>query len=192
MSWSSTVDVRNILNNPPNTFCYYGAMNLSFRPLQIVDFQLFADWLARPHVQRWWPEPATIEHVSKEYGDCTRGNFTTRVYVVEDGTRPIGIIQAFWLDDFPDHSHLFPMRNAVSIDYLIGEEDYVGRGVGAKMISQFIESVVKDIYPKASGIATSAEVENHASLGTLRKCGFTPGEVIAGEFGPERVMLLPF
>lgn len=168
-------------------------VDITFRPLVKSDFAMFAGWLAKPHVSRWWREPATVEHVAKDYGACTDGDFTTRVYVVSDGAKPIGIIQVFRLADYPDEDKHYPFRGAVSIDYLIGEEAYVGHGVGTQMISQFIETVIRPLYPEATGVATGAEVDNPASLGALRKCGFEPGGIVSGEYGtPERLMLLRF
>lgn len=168
-------------------------MKLTFRPLTVAYFELFAYWLSKPHVNAWWREPATVEHVSKDYGDCTRGDFTTRVYVVQDDDKPIGIIQAFRLADYPEEEAYYPLRGAISIDYLIGEEDYVGRGVGTQMIREFIDTVARPLYSDATGVATGAEVANKASLGALRKAGFEPGEIITGEYGtPEQLMILRF
>jgi aminoglycoside 6'-N-acetyltransferase len=168
------------------------AAKLTFRPLKKSDFAQFAAWLAVPHVAKWWREPPTVEHVAKEYGACTEGDFKTRVYVVQSGEKAIGIIQTYRLEDYPDWAKDFPLPGAVSIDYLIGELEYTGRGVGPEMIRQFIDDVIRAVYPDATGVATSAELENHASLGALRKVGFVPGEIIQGDDGPERVMLLPF
>jgi aminoglycoside 6'-N-acetyltransferase len=168
-------------------------MALSFSPLKQSDFELFAHWLGKPHVNKWWREPATVEHVSKDYGGCTRGDYTTRVYVVQDDKKPIGIIQSFKLEDYPEYDKLFPLPGAVSIDYLIGEEDYIGRGYGTRMIKNFIDTEVRKQYPGASGVAVSAELENLASLGVLKNAGFEPSGVITGEYGtPERVMLMRF
>jgi aminoglycoside 6'-N-acetyltransferase len=168
-------------------------VELSFRPLAEDDFGLFAGWLARPHVQRWWREPATVEHVSAEYGACARGDLTTRVYVVNDGELPIGIIQVFRISDYPEYFHAFPRLDLVSIDYLIGEVSHIGRGVGTLMIEKFVADVVRPLYPDAAGVSTSAETDNPASLGALRKAGFVPGDIITGEYGtPERIMTMIF
>jgi aminoglycoside 6'-N-acetyltransferase len=167
-------------------------MELNFRPLTKADFELFARWIGRPYVQKWWKEPATVEHVAKEYGACTDGDLTTRVYVVQAGAKPIGIIQVFKLASYPEWDKVLAVPGAISIDYLIGEEDYIGRGYGTRMIKQFIDTVARPLYPDASGVATSAEVGNAPSLGALAKAGFEPGDIIKGEHGPERVMLLPF
>jgi aminoglycoside 6'-N-acetyltransferase len=169
------------------------SVKLLFRPLEKADFALFAQWLGEPHVARWWREPATVAHVAQEYGACTEGNLTTRVYVVEADGRPIGIMQTFMLESYPEYDRVFGVAKAASIDYLIGEQAYVGRGVGAQMIRAFVERVVREVYPQAVAVATSAEVENGASLGALRKAGFEPGKIITGEYGtPERVMVRGF
>lgn len=165
--------------------------SIIFRPLQTSDFLQFATWLAKPHVQTWWREPATVEHVSKDYGDCTRGDMTTRVFVVMYDDKPIGIFQSFYLASYPEEEAYYPIRGAISIDYLIGEEDYIGKGIGTRMIKTFIKEMVPQLYPDATGVATGAEVENKASLGALRNAGFEPGEIITGEYGtPEQLMVL--
>ncbi len=168
--------------------CYDEAMeNLTFRPLEASDYPLFARWLGRPHVAKWWHEPATVEHVAEKYSAADR---KTPVFVVEVAGKPVGVIQMYKWADYPDDAFEPSM---IGIDYLIGEEGYVGRGVGSAMIRQFVEQVVRPRYPDATGVATSAEVANGASVGALRKAGFEPGEIITGEYGtPEQVMTRRF
>lgn len=94
--------------------------------------------------------------------------------------------------DYPDDAAGFDL-STIGIDYLIGEQDFTGRGYGTRMIRQFVDEVVRPHYPKAVGVMTSAEVDNAASVGVLRKAGFEPGAVITGEYGtPEQVMSLRF
>ncbi len=167
-------------------------MELNFRPLKKSDLEQFAQWLGKPHVARWWREPATVEHVAKEYGVHIEDDPRTKIFVVQEGSKPVGIVQTYRWRDYPEDAAGFDL-DAASIDYFIGEEDYVGRGVGAQMIGQFVDDVVRKVYPDASGVATSAEVDNSASLGALRRAGFKPGGIVTGEYGtPEQVMLLPF
>lgn len=164
-------------------------MKITFRPLATADYPLFAHWLGEPHVARWWrDEPTTAQGVAEKYGSDSK----TAVFVVQDGAKPIGIIQTYRWSDYPEEAKGFPLAMA-SIDYLIGEKAYVGRGYGTQMIRQFIEAVVRPYYPDAPGVATSAEVDNAASLGALRKAGFEPRALITGEYGtPERVMVREF
>jgi RimJ/RimL family protein N-acetyltransferase len=96
------------------------------------------------------------------------------------------------LESYPETDHLLKTPGAFSIDYLIGDDEYVGHGYGARMISVFIYRVGMHLYPEATGVATSAEVGNLPSLGALRRAGFAAGEIVQGEHGPEQVMRLRF
>ena len=165
-------------------------MTFNFRPLQQSDFPQFATWLAQPHVQKWWPEEPTTAYVSEKYGARTRGDDPTAVYVVEADMKPIGIIQSFVLADYPEYGNLFGHPSDFSIDYLIGEPDYVGRGVGTAMIKQFIQTIGRANYPTATGVSTAPDIGNAASIRVLEKVGFKPGKIITGEHGPEQVMRL--
>ena len=163
-------------------------MKITFRPLEKSDFQLFADWLAQPWVQKWWREPATIEHVEKDYGDCTNGDYKTRVYVVLDHKKPIGIIQVFRQADYEDE-YTYPINlSAIGIDYLIGELDYIGRGYGTQMIKRFIAEVIKPLYPGAFAVTADPELANIASIRMLEKAGFEKSDLVSGEHGPEQIM----
>jgi aminoglycoside 6'-N-acetyltransferase len=165
-------------------------MNFEFIPLKRDDFPLLAVWLGKPHVQQWWHEPATVEHVSKEYGGCTRGDFATRVFVVAIGGNPVGMMQCYLADDYPEHAEGLNLPGWVGIDYLIGEVEFVGHGYGTAMIRDFCVKVVVKYYPQAPGIVADPEVRNLASVGALEKAGFVRGSIVPGEHGPEQLMIL--
>lgn len=164
-------------------------MSMQFRLLTAVDYPLFARWLAEEHVSKWWREPATVEHVEKEYGNK---DGKTSVYLVSIENKPIGIIQCFRVEDYPDYAKLLQMPGAVCIDYLIGEPSYIGKGYGTKMIRVFIEQIIKPNYPDAIGVVTAPEVSNHASIAVLRKAGFIEAGIFKGEDGLEQRMKLRF
>lgn len=170
-----------------------------FRPLEKVDFAMVAAWIGQPHVQKWWQEPATVEHVAKEYGPCTDGDFKTRVYVVElDGTA-MGMMQCYRVEDYAEtdsewDTSQWDAAGYVGIDYLIGDVVLTGKGHGTAMIKAFVEEIVKSLYPEAVGALADPEVANAVSQAALRKAGFRPYKVIPeGEHGtPEQLMTLRF
>lgn len=168
--------------------------HFNFRPLQKQDFALVAAWIGNEHVQKWWREPATVEHVAKEYGACTDGDFKTRVYIAEFRGRPIGMVQCYRVDDYPEDTAEWETRGYVGIDYLIGEPDMIGQGYGSAVITEFIDKVVKSVYPDSIGVIADPEVANLASIGALKRAGFTEYKVIPeGEYGtPEQLMKLRF
>jgi aminoglycoside 6'-N-acetyltransferase len=169
--------------------CYDMGMKLTFRPLTKPDYSLFAHWLAEPHVARWWREPATVEHVEKEYGPSDE---KTAVYVVEGNGQPIGIIQSYPVEDYPEHGESVKMPGGVGVDLFIGEPSLIGKGYGAQLLSDFVSQVVRPKYPDATGVVGDPEVENLASVRAFEKAGFVKGRIVPGEYGPEQLMVLRF
>ncbi len=58
-----------------------------------------------------------------------------------------------------------------SIDYLIGDTEYLGRGFGKAIIQALIEKIKTQLSTKR--IIVQPEPENKASCNTLLSCGFT-------------------
>lgn len=164
---------------------------ISFSPLKKTDFSRVAAWLGEPHVARWWHEPPTVDHVAKEYGACTDGDFRTRVYIVRLGRTPIGMIQCYLTDSWPNDTKDWDAPNSVGIDYLIGRSDLIGQGIGTAMIRAFETSVIRPLYPSATQIISDPETANLSSVRALAKAGFVPYKLIPkGEYGtPEQLMI---
>jgi aminoglycoside 6'-N-acetyltransferase len=84
-------------------------------------------------------------------------------------------VQRCRLADYPEYlDELTPIvdvpANAMSIDYLIGEPDQLGRGVGPRMIASMIARTWRD-HPAASCIIVPVVVANRASWRALEKAG---------------------
>ena len=59
----------------------------------------------------------------------------------------------------------------IGIDYLIGEPDFVGRGLGRRLICQFVDASWNR-YPSAERIVVALQQENIASWRALEASGF--------------------
>ena len=146
-----------------------------FVPLRGEDLPLLARWLAEPHVAQWWREPSDLGAVTENYGPIVDGLDPTDAFVVHFAGQPIGYVQRYLIDENPDWREA--LRRAVAdtggigIDYLIGEKDLVGRGVGRRMLSRFAESCW-DRYPEAEQITVAIQQGNVASWKALEACGF--------------------
>lgn len=66
-------------------------VTFTFRLITRADFGTFAGWLTRPHVERWFHDPATVEFVAREYGSDPK----TLVHIAELDGRPIGFLQSY-------------------------------------------------------------------------------------------------
>jgi RimJ/RimL family protein N-acetyltransferase len=146
---------------------------VTIRPLSRDDFPLLQRWLAMPHVQAWWgSEPVAPADVEHKYGPRADGTDPTRVFVIELAAQPIGIIQCYRHEDYPDWDHAVAIPAAAGIDYLIGEPAQCGRGFGPAAISCLVPHVFA-LYPDIPAIVAVPQAANHASRRALEKAGFS-------------------
>lgn len=146
--------------------------SITCRPLRRTDFPLFRDWLAAPHVRTWWPdEPLTVEGIEQSYGPCVDGTDPTRMFLVELDGEPVGMFQCYRHADNPDWDRAIGIPGAVGIDYLIGELDRCGKGLGTAAMAMFTSQVF-ELYPDVDTIVAAPQRANRASCRILEKTGF--------------------
>jgi RimJ/RimL family protein N-acetyltransferase len=144
---------------------------MDFRPLAYEDLAQLARWLAAPHVARWWPEPSDIDSVTAAYGPGIAGEDPTEHFVIELDGAPVGLIQRYRHDNYPEWDRTVGVANAAGIDYLLGEPDLVGRGVGTEAIAAFAaDTLVR--YPEIDCVVAAPQQANVASWRALEKAGF--------------------
>jgi aminoglycoside 6'-N-acetyltransferase len=150
-----------------------GRSPVAVRPLSRDDFPLLQRWLAMPHVQAWWgSEPAGLADVEHKYGPRADGTDPTRVFVIERADHPIGIIQCYRHEDYPDWDRAVGIPGAAGLDYLIGEPAQCGRGFGPAAIT-FLVPHVFGLYPEIAAIVAVPQAANYASRHALEKAGFS-------------------
>jgi aminoglycoside 6'-N-acetyltransferase len=150
-----------------------GRSPVTVRPLSRDDFPLLQRWLAMPHVQAWWgSEPVTPADVERKYGPRADGEDPTRVFVIEVGEQPIGIIQCYRHGDYADWDRAVGIPAAAGLDYLIGEPGQRGRGFGPAAISCLVSHVF-GLFPEVGAIVAVPQTANHASRRALEKAGFS-------------------
>ncbi len=150
-------------------------MSIAFRPLDHSDFPMLSAWLAAPHVATWWREDHDLTRIEAKYGPCVAGDEPTEVFVVESDGKPIGLIQRYRIEDYPDWERAVAVgsapENAVGIDYLIGIETLLGRGLGPLIIDQFVREAWSR-YPDAPAVVADVLQANRRSWRALEKGGF--------------------
>ncbi|PWJ50690.1 phosphoserine phosphatase SerB [Quadrisphaera granulorum] len=150
---------------------------VALRPLRRDDFPLLASWLDQPRVARWWPDAHTLEDLELDYGPGIDGTDPIHLALaLTAGGRAFGFVQTYRYDDEPESraalEALLPVPpGALGIDYLIGEPDLQGRGLGAAVISAAVaEGLVR--HPDAPEVLVSVPLGNRASWRALEKAGF--------------------
>jgi aminoglycoside 6'-N-acetyltransferase len=151
--------------------------DLAFRPLARDDFALLSAWLDAPHVKIWWREESDADSIEARYGPAVdgAGAGATEVFVIELDGESIGLIQRYRLDDNPDWRAALPVAetpdDAAGIDYLIGSQHLIGRGLGTAAIDRFVADTWGR-YPAISAIVANVDEQNRRSWRALEKIGF--------------------
>lgn len=146
---------------------------IGFRPMEVSDLPLFCRWVRTPHVAEWWAESQlSYEQIAEQYGGYVLGKEPVEPFLILYGAQPIGYIQAYRIADFPDYSRLIGLdEEAVGIDLLIGDPEYVHRGLGARLIARFLREQVF-AHDAIASCVIGPEPKNTAAIRAYEKVGF--------------------
>lgn len=149
--------------------------SVSLRPLTDDDLPLAKRWLHDPRVAEWWSDDPAAEFADLRQEHSFGGSTVYRI--VQVGARPVGLLLRYRLDDHLDYMHEFAAArvdlpaDAWSMDYLLGESDAVGRGVGTAMIRAATEELWAT-EPTASCVLVAVHADNARSWRALQHAGF--------------------
>lgn len=146
--------------------------NISLRPLEIDDLPRLVDWINAPHVARFWDGLTDLAALTAKYGPRIGGDTKTHVFIANLNDVPIGMIQCYRHDDFPDWNATVGIDNAAGIDYLIGNLEFIGQGIGPHIIREMVKRAF-ELYTDIDTIVSAPQQDNRASCRALEKSGFT-------------------
>jgi RimJ/RimL family protein N-acetyltransferase len=163
---------------------------LGFRALAEDDLALLFDWLARPHVKRWYaPAPGSFAEIAAKYRPRTLGDNEVKAFIVQSGGADVGYIQAYAIEAFADYERLTGCeKGAVGIDLFIADAWRTGHGLGAQVIRRFVDDVVFGNYGAVTCVAGPAE-GNKASIRAFQKAGFRTWKTVVNEKGERECLM---
>jgi len=95
-------------------------------------------------VRRWWNDDPTETDYPRgtieEWMQAVRGADPTDMFVIHMDGQPIGVIQSYRVDSYPDYvAEVGPLpAPAFSLDVFIGEPDLIGKGIGPALLRAFM------------------------------------------------------
>jgi Acetyltransferase (GNAT) family. len=147
-------------------------MILTLKHVEDNDIQQIGIWLHKEHILKWYhdAEDWLMEIRERNGSFC----FLNHFMVLKDN-KPIGFCQYYDCFDAQEDWYSIDESNKIfSLDYLIGEEEYLGKGYG-KAIVKLLIGKIKEQNPEAE-IIVQPENENIASCKALLSNGFVYNE----------------
>lgn len=141
---------------------------LTCRPIAENDIPLLTTWLNKPYILKWYENP---EDWLLEIRERNTTFQFVKHFIVLDGQLPIGFFQYYPCEQAKEawYGNL-PLAGTYSIDYLIGQEDYLGKGYGSTMIALITDAVFS--LPDAARVIVQPDADNSPSCNSLLSNGY--------------------
>lgn len=141
---------------------------LTLRKFRDADKALFQKWLFADHVAKWYTHPLDwLEEIDQRESAYA---FIHHL-IVEYGGVPIGFCQYYAYSEGGEDWHGdIDTRGAYSIDYLIGDPGYIGKGLSTALIAALVGEIRR--HADARIILVQPDPSNKASCGALLSAGF--------------------
>lgn len=141
---------------------------LLLRPVEDNDIGQIEEWLNKEYIKKWYHDPEDwLLEIRERNGEFS---FLSHFMVLHD-EKPIGFCQYY--DCFYAGEDWYSVsRNGekFSIDYLIGEEEYLGKGYGKAIVAELLQKMKKG--KDEFEIVVQPDLENVASCKALESNGF--------------------
>ncbi|MBT0565858.1 GNAT family N-acetyltransferase [Williamsia sp. CHRR-6] len=141
------------------------------------DFPDLSRWLATPEVRRWWNHDVTPEAVERDFGAGVDGTEPGETLIVECDSQAIGLLLRYRLVDYAEYAIelaavIDPMPpGAYSMDYLIGEPELIGRGLGTAIVAHAAADLFATV-ADADFLLVPVVAANRRSWRALQNAGF--------------------
>jgi aminoglycoside 6'-N-acetyltransferase len=161
---------------------------IGFRPMTAADLPLVERWLAEPHTQPWWP-PSDLEEITQ----AVHGEVGVEPWILLVDGRDAGYFQAYDVGSDEEYARACATvgvdRGTAGMDYLIGDPELIGHGLGTVAIARFVADIVFARGPWPA-VCAGPDPANRASIRVLEKNGFRHVGTIETAHGSEHLMLV--
>jgi aminoglycoside 6'-N-acetyltransferase len=166
-------------------------MTIAFIPLAQSHFPLLLKWLETPHVKAWWDKDVTwtFELIEEKYGHYVKGYKRLKLkgqviekpvhaFIIALNDTPIGYIQYYNKHDFSpeqDYETTELPASCAALDWHIGEVAFIGKGIGSKALSLFLDH---HVFPSFNCVFVDPDTANQTAIRVYEKAGFTVKKLV--------------
>lgn len=136
------------------------------------DITLMQKWLHQDYVERWYNDPEDwLNEIRKRHNEFS----FLHHYIVMYNEKPIGFAQYYQCEAIREEWYSsIDLDGVYSIDYMIGEEAYLRKGLGKEIVKQLTKQIFQLANSKA--IVVQPDNENIASCKALYANEYTFNE----------------
>lgn len=141
---------------------------ISLRAVQDEDMLTIRIWLYGERVRKWFTDPEEwLREIRERHGEFS---FIDH-FIASSGGTPFAFCQLYPCAPAGEEEFsLYPREGTYSIDYMIGEDGFVGRGFGKAVVNALVDRVFA--LPDTQLVVVKPDPDNAASRATLESCGF--------------------
>ncbi len=152
---------------------------IHFERLQTKHYTLIHDWFNKPHVQAFYSlREWTLDEVEKKLAPYLHGDVKGHIIVLD---KPVGYIQSYPIKSYPWENQGLDedvIQKGAGIDFFIGEENYMGRGIGKDIVNAFLDQV---LWQEFDYCVVDPDEKNTRSINCFKSCGFKIHKEIESE-----------
>jgi RimJ/RimL family protein N-acetyltransferase len=152
----------------------------SFKHVEEKDQALILSWLGKPHVAEWFYGQG-LQNTKDHLEDICRGKSETQswqYWLGYDRDHPFAFFITSLVQKSSDELSRWCKESgeAITLDMLIGDTDYLGKELACQLIREFLLSH----FPSVTEVLIDPEATNSRAVHVYQKAGFE----IVGEFIP--------
>lgn len=149
----------------------------NFKLVDVAHRSLVHSWLAQPYVAKWFYGQG-LENTFKHLDEFLQGASFSKYWLAYDKDHPFAFLITSSVDKPEDElAHWCSEEgDAITLDMLIGDNNYLGKGLSHILIQEFLVSQ----FPQAAEVLIDPEATNSHAIHVYKKVGFT----ILDEFIP--------
>ena len=144
-----------------------------FKPVDKAHRALVHAWLEQPHVAEWFYGQG-LQNTLNHLDDFLEGTSQAHYWLAYDKNHPFAFLITSSVSK--PHDWCSEEGDAITLDMLIGDTDYLGKGLSSLLIQEFLVSQ----FPKVTEVLIDPEATNSRAIHVYQKVGFA----ILGEFIP--------
>ncbi|MCB1108928.1 MAG: GNAT family N-acetyltransferase [Chlamydiia bacterium] len=156
---------------------------IRFELLKKDQEEMLNKWLHQDYIAEFW-HGVGLQNTLKSISRFVNGEETLyTLWIAYDGDIPFGYLMTSKIDFEKDHlyaKYLNPSSKAITLDLLIGNPSYLGRGLGHRMIKELLLQK----FPDKTDVFIDPGVDNPKAIHVYEKAGFYKLEEFIPEWEP--------